>query len=55
MAKVPVPEIIKAWYFFIRLKIIFEILFLFLAALFINCNIKAVGIAETLAGVTIVI
>lgn len=55
MAEVPAPEVIEAWYFFIRFEKVFEILFLLLAALFVNCNIKAVGIAEALASVTIII
>lgn len=55
MAEVPVPKIIETRYFFIRLKIIFEILFLFLGSSLINCNIKAVSIAEVLASITIII
>ena len=55
MAKIPVPEVIEAWYFFVIFKIIFKVLLLFFAGLLVNCNIKAVSIAGVLARVAIII
>lgn len=55
MAEVPVPKTTKARYFSIRFKEVFEILFLLLVARVVNCNIKAVGIAEVFSSVTIII
>lgn len=55
MAEVPVPKITKARYFFIRFKEISEILLLPVAAVLVDFNIKAFGIAEVLASVAIVI
>lgn len=53
--KIPVPEVIKAWYFFIRFEIIDKVIFLIFITIFENCNVKPVCIARILARVTIIV